>query len=95
MINLTKTYRTAEGNRVRALHEAYRPKRVFINNEFRNTGHHERVLEGQVYMYDDTSEKIEWCDVMWNEHGYEIYGNEHLDLQEYHEPKVNQPKLFY
>lgn len=94
MINLGRTYRTREGNRVRALNAHRLRKKVLINGELRDTGTTHVVIVGQVYMMDDLSDCVTWCTRVWDEFGKDLAGKSECDLVEYIEPKIQQPQLF-
>jgi hypothetical protein len=89
MINLGLTYRTTDGKQVRGLNYQYGSEMAVINGERpRATGRSMRVIIGQVKVDND------WTEVVWNEFGNEIYGDNNLDLVAYKEKKADQPQLF-
>lgn len=94
MINLCKTYRTREGNRVRALTPERQKRRVILHGEVRDTATSQLVIVGQVHMLDDLSDQVTWCRRVWDEDGRDLTGKPECDLVEYVEPKVDQPQLF-
>jgi hypothetical protein len=81
MISLEKPYRTQDGCQVRALR--YHHRHRIMGGETL-----ERVILGEAKIEN------EWTEVLWNEHGFEIFGNINLDLVEWLENATEQPQLF-
>ena len=90
MLNLSKTYRTAAGDLVRGLRFHYRAERVVIETRVVGTGRRERVIQGEIKQPGVN----DWVECVWKEDGTEYHGDAKLDLREYKEQVVHQPKLF-
>jgi hypothetical protein len=88
-LNLNKTYRTRNNQRVRSLTTFY--TRKMIIGGVVTEGIQREVIRGQAYLRN-AHNHFEWQDQIWEIDGRHIL-HVHLDLREYQEPPAKQLQL--